>query len=233
MAFVVDVTGWLGNVIFPPHCVVCGRGGAWLCAECQETFAPISRPLCERCGHPITCGTLCSRCQVQPLAIDSIRSVYRFEGALRDSLHEFKYDGVKVLAKPFGRMMGDYLDANPVPSDVVIPVPLHKRRLRTRGYNQSALLAREIALSVGLLWDTKALVRQRETAPQVSLSKLQRRTNVDGAFVCIDESLRQRRVLLVDDVCTTGATLEACATALYEVGVGAVHGLTLARAIAV
>ncbi|MDY7080323.1 MAG: phosphoribosyltransferase family protein [Chloroflexota bacterium] len=117
-----------------------------------------------------------------------------------------------------------------MPIDIIVPVPLHIVRLQERGYNQAALLAREMAHQVGLTVDEQSLVRQRETASQVDLDARQRRQNVHAAFCCSGNGLVGRRVLLIDDVCTTGATLEACAAALYEGGARSVQALTLARA---
>jgi ComF family protein len=117
-----------------------------------------------------------------------------------------------------------------MPVDVVVPVPLHTARLRERGYNQAALLARELAQQAGLPIDEGTLVRKRATAPQVELNAKQRKENVHGAFYCSGNALTGKRVLLIDDVCTTGATLEACAVALYENGARSVQALTLARA---
>jgi ComF family protein len=112
----------------------------------------------------------------------------------------------------------------------VVPVPLHAARLRERGYNQAALLAREMARRVGLALDEQTLIRRRATAPQVELNARQRSENVRDAFHCSGDGLAGKQVLLVDDVCTTGATLEACAVALYEGGARSVRALTLARA---
>jgi len=118
-----------------------------------------------------------------------------------------------------------------MPADVLVPVPLHTARLRERGYNQAALLAREMSRRVGLAVDEQTLVRQRATAPQVELDAAQRRENVRDAFHCSGNGLAGKRVLLIDDVCTTGATLEACAIALYDEGEArGVQALTLARA---
>ncbi|MFL7794769.1 MAG: ComF family protein [Anaerolineae bacterium] len=115
-------------------------------------------------------------------------------------------------------------------ADVIVPVPLHADRLRERGYNQAALLARELARQADLAIDEQVLVRKRATAPQVKLDANQRKENMRDAFCCPDDSLAGKRILLIDDVCTTGATLEACAAALLESGAHSVQALTLARA---
>jgi ComF family protein len=156
--------------------------------------------------------------------------VVYFEGALRRAMHWFKYRGRTVLAEPLGDLMAVYWMQHGVPIDVVVPVPLHAARLRERGYNQAALLAREMARRVGLDVNEKVLIRQRATVSQVELDVSQRKENVHAAFCCSSDELAGKRVLLIDDVCTTGATLEACAIALYDGGVRSVQAFTLARA---
>jgi len=220
------------DLLYPPRCVVCSREGAWLCDVCQDRFIPLGPSVSGRCGIPLPPGSLCARCQTHALDIESIRSVYRFEGELRDTLHEFKYNGVRVLAHPLGDLMGGYMIGHPAPVDIIVPVPLHTKRQRSRGYNQSALLARGLSRVIGKPVAMRALVRRRETAPQVSLGAEERRTNVEDAFVCVNDTLQDKDVVLIDDVCTTGATLEACAVALHEAGARSVHALTLARAVA-
>jgi ComF family protein len=173
---------------------------------------------------------LCARCMTSPLQIDGIRSVVYFEGTLREAVHLFKYHGRAVLAEPMGGLMAAYWAQNGMEVDVVVPVPLHVSRVRERGYNQAVLLAREMARRAGLAVDEEVLVRQRATASQVDLDAQQRKENVRAAFRCCSDRLAGQRVLLIDDVCTTGATLEACAAALYEGGARSVQALTLARA---
>jgi ComF family protein len=164
------------------------------------------------------------------LQIERIRSVAYFEGVLREAVHCLKYSGRTVLAEPLGELMAAYWMQHPTPVDLVVPVPLHPTRLRERGYNQAALLAREMARRVGLVVEERTLIRQRATASQVELDSRQRKKNVFDAFCCCDNSLTGKRVLLIDDVCTTGATLEACAVALYAGEVRSLQALTLARA---
>jgi ComF family protein len=174
---------------------------------------------------------LCARCRTTPLRIDSIRSAVQFEGVLRQAIHGLKYRGHSALAGPLGGLMAAYWVQHPMSADIVVPVPLHATRLRERGYNQAALLAREMAGRVGLAVDEQTLIRQRATAPQIELNARQRRENVRVAFHCSGNGVAGKQVLLIDDVCTTGATLEACAVALYdEGGAQRVQALTLARA---
>ena len=178
----------------------------------------------------VSVGPLPARCRTTPLQIDSIRSVVYFEGTLREAVHLFKYNDRTTLAEPMGDLMAAYWKQNRMAVDVVMPVPLHAVRLRERGYNQAALLAHEMARRVGLAIDEGVLIRQRATASQVDLDVRQRRENVRAAFRCSSDRLAGKRVLLIDDVCTTGATLEACSVALSEGGVRSVQALTLARA---
>jgi ComF family protein len=166
-----------------------------------------------------------------------------FEGTLRKVIHRFKYDYVRDLAIPLGEMLADYCRADYyradhgqgqealMPSDVIIPVPLHKRRLRERGYNQSALLADRLgtALQVPVLHN--ALYRNRYTLSQTRLDAQARSRNVAGAFSCSGSGVRDKRVLLIDDVCTSGATLNACGLALRKGGAQNVWALTVARAL--
>jgi ComF family protein len=175
-------------------------------------------------------GDLCTRCQDAPLQIDGIRSVFYFEGVLRAAVHHLKYRRRLELAEPLGGLMASYWARQDVQIDIVVPVPLHGARLRERGYNQADLLAREMARQARLPFDQAGLSRSRPTAPQVGLDAAERKANVRGAFCCPDGTLTGKQVLLVDDVCTTGATLEACAQALYAVGATGVQALTLARA---
>jgi competence protein ComFC len=149
---------------------------------------------------------------------------------MREAIHRLKYSNSRDLAVPLGEMMILYWQDVRPPADVIVPVPLHTRRLRERGYNQAALLAMELGKGVGLPVLENALIRVRDTSPQVDLSAKERKENVRGAFHCPDDRLAGRSVLLVDDVYTTGATLESCSLALKQQGVRTVWALTLARA---
>jgi ComF family protein len=226
-----DLRSQFVNLLFPPRCVGCGGVGAWLCGECISQIPRVESPVCPRCGSAVLAEGLCSRCRTSPLQIDAIRSVVLLDGVLRHAVHLLKYEGRTVLAQPLGEVMAAYWLEHRMPADVVVPVALHPDRFRERGYNQSTLLAREMARRVGLAVDEQTLIRRRATAPQVTLDARHRRENVRDAFACSGDALVGKHVLLVDDVCTTGATLEACAIAVRDQG-GArtVRALTLARA---
>ncbi len=142
------------------------------------------------------------------------RSVFHFEGTLRTAIHRLKYEGVTALARPLGYLMAEYWLRQPMPSDVIIPVPLHRDRHRKRGFNQAALLAEELSGQINIPIAQTTLARHRATASQIGLDFDERRRNVDDAFRCVANGLAGRRVLLVDDVYTSGSTLGACAVTL-------------------
>ncbi|MBI2869563.1 MAG: ComF family protein [Chloroflexi bacterium] len=217
------------DLLFPKRCVACGKEGDYICRDCLKLLIPIEPPICPRCGRPSP--AVCPECAARPARIDGVRSPFRFEGVLREAVHQFKYRNLRSLAGCLAALLFDYLAANPLPADVLVPVPLHPARLRERGYNQSALLARELGKRNGLPV-AGGLVRSRKTPPQARTGSLEERlANIAGAFECVDDSLDGRNVLLVDDVATSGATLNACAAALKNRGAASVWGLALAREI--
>jgi len=220
------------DLLFPQRCVGCGKEGDFICSSCRCSLPRIIPPLCPRCGKPQPSGVLCPSCVGWQARIDGIRSPFRFDGVVRQAIHELKYRNLRALAAPLARLLSDYLGTNPVPGEVLVPVPLHRKRLRERGYNQSSLLAHELGRLTGLPVVDDCLVRQRHAPPQARTPTVdERRSNVAEAFTCRDHRLRDRQILLIDDVSTSGATLDACAAALKEVGATSVWGLVLAREI--
>ncbi len=203
-----------------------------LCQPCRKILPKIAPPLCPRCGRPQPSGTLCPACVVWQTGLDGIRSPLRFDGAVRKAVHELKYNNIRALAEPMSEMLNDYLKANPIPGDVLVPVPLHQKRLRERGYNQSSLLARELGRLSGLPVIEDCLVRLRQTSQQTRTASVEeRRRNVATAFACRNRDVQDRKVILIDDVSTSGSTLSACAQALKAAGAVSVWGLTFAREI--
>jgi competence protein ComFC len=160
-----------------------------------------------------------------------MRAPFRFEGVVREAIHKLKYHHFRALAPSLAELLAGYLEASPLVADVLVPVPVHPRRLRQRGYNQAALLARELSKMINMPVVEDSLYRAKNTLSQTKAGVEVRRGNVLGAFVCRDRRLEGSRVLVIDDVCTTGATLDACAVALKGGGASSVWGLTLAREI--
>lgn len=217
-------------LLFPKRCVGCGDEGSFLCQRCSEELPPLESPYCFLCAQParLVVG-LCSRCRGRSLEMEGIRSPYRMEGVIREAVHALKYQGVRALAPTPGGLLADYVSCNPMPVAVLVAVPLHPRRERSRGDNQSALLAQAMGDVLDVPVETDALRRLRQTPPQArSVGEDERRSNVSGAFEAEAGLVQSRWIVVIDDVCTTGATLEACAIALRSAGESSVWGLTLA-----
>jgi ComF family protein len=217
---------------FPRRCVGCGEVGSFLCSNCCGKLPRFLPPICPKCGKPQTSGILCPSCRQSQTQIDGIRSPYRFDEVVRKAIHQLKYQNLKAISLCLAELLADYLQSNPLPGEAIIPVPLHPRRLRERGYNQSALLAQGLGKLTNLLVIEDCLIRVKQVRPQVKASNVEeRQRNVANAFTCRDGRVSGKQIILIDDVCTSGATLESCATALKSRGAASVWGLTLAREI--
>ncbi|MBE0431807.1 MAG: ComF family protein [Dehalococcoidia bacterium] len=189
-------------------------------------------PICPTCGRPQASGMICPVCRQSKTDLDGVRSPFRFDGAVRTAIHQLKYRNLKAVSASLAALLADYLRTDPLPGEALVCVPLHPRRLRERGYNQSSLLARDLSRCIGLPVIEDCLIRVKQAHPQVRAAGVaERRRNVADAFVCRDERARARQIILIDDVCTSGATLESCAAALKNTGASSVWGLTLARDI--
>ena len=189
----------------------------------------IEEPRCGICGCPVDEGALCEHCANSQHSVDRIITVTDFSDLIQEMIHRFKYNQCTALAEPLVGLMFRYWVQHPLQVDCIIPVPLHPRRLQERGYNQAALLAEGLGERLGIPVLLDVLVRIKYTKPQVGLTAEERKENVRGAFACPHKALIGKSVLLVDDVCTTGATLEACSVALKTAGATRVLGFTLAR----
>ena len=229
---VAKLKGLARDLLFPQWCIGCGKEGDFICSSCRRLLPRIMPPLCPRCGKPQPSGILCPGCVSWQAEIDGIRSPFRFDGIIRQAIHQLKYKNLRALAVPLAKFLQDYLVTNPVPGEVLVPVPLHQKRLRERGYNQSSLLAQELGKLINLPVADNCLIRQKHAPPQARSSSVDdRRSNVADAFACRDQRPKDKRVLLIDDVSTSGATLDACAGALKAAGATSVWGLVLAREI--
>lgn len=222
---------WAGlDWIYPPRCGGCGAPGARWCRACQESVQPISSVFCSICGQPLQDADLCEACRVSKPVFMALRSWAIYQGALRKAIHCLKYEGDLSLGDVLARPMIDMLKRLGWQVDLVVPVPISPARKAERGYNQAALLAFPLALGSGIPYRSKALIKIRETRSQVGLNAAQRRENVAEAFEASESLVRDRCVLVVDDVTTTGATMQVCAEALIAARAREVYGLTLARA---
>ncbi len=222
------LAGSVLDLLLPPSCAVCNSEGGFLCQGCESELPRLRAPYCNICSDPGPRG-MCRWCATSPPAVDGIRAPYLMEDGARDMVYSLKYRNLRALAPELGRLLAEYLESTPIASDVLMPVPLHPRRERERGYNQSVHLVRELGRRAGLAIDTQGLRRTRNTPPQVSIDgHEERRRNTDGAFECIS-TVDGSRVLLLDDVVTTGSTMSACARALKDAGARSVWGLALAR----
>ena len=204
-----------------------------MCGACWAAILPITPPVCERCGDPLPTWrdvsvalAACTRCRRGRRVVDRARTVGEYTGPLRSIVHALKYDGRRSLARPLAALMRARGAAVLDGASCAVPVPLHPSRRRHRGFNQAADLARHLGLPV-----VHALKRVRATATQADLPAARRHRNVRGAFEATRSSRRLAGacVVLVDDVSTTGATLDACARELKRAGVAEVRALTAAR----
>jgi ComF family protein len=203
-----------------------------VCGTCWGSIRPITPPICDRCGDPLARSDgPCANCTGGPSAVGRARAIGEYEGTLREIIHALKYSGRLSLARPLAERMrrrGSELLEN---ADCVVPVPLHWRREHQRGFNQAHEIARHLGPPV-----VEALVRHRATRAQVELAADRRLANVAGAFGirrgCFrSPSIRGKKLLLIDDVSTTGATLESCAAVLKDFGASEVYALTAARVV--
>lgn len=230
----------LFDLLLPPICAFCraevpALSPAGICPNCLTQLLPLPAARCPRCAlpYPTEAGSphLCEACLRRPPAFSGVVAVGVFQDLLRESLHHFKYEQGIHLDHPLGTLLAQRLatDAPEFRSELILPVPLHPRRLRERGYNQSLLLARRLGKDLRVATEPRRLRRIRPTPPQQGLSLAARQRNLRGAFA-LTMPLHGEKILLIDDVMTTGATLRECAQVLKSGGSGEILVAVLARA---
>jgi len=232
------------DILLPTSCSFCNdpvgdSNVPFFCSTCWGDFAPILGPVCPRCGRPFESPEAlahspehtCLACRQKPPLFDQALAVGYFEGPLREAVHQFKYRPCRSLGKPLGDWMAiNVRMLNNI--DLVMPVPLHTKRLKERGFNQALLLAHRMSETHHIPYSCDNLYRARPTRPQVELTGVERIRNVAGAFALRKpEEVVDRSIVLIDDVFTTGATMNECASVLKEAGAAQVTAFTLARAL--
>ena len=254
--FEEHVAGWLTSagdalvsVFFPAGCRLCERvllhaSAVPICQECLGSFPVLGGPGCEKCGQPLATRSLggaeaagsaeallCPECQAHAYGFDRVRSYALYKGAIVRAIMLLKFERVAPLGRWFAQRLVEVAGREELTADIVVPVPLHRDRRRERGYNQAELVAKPLARKLGLPYRAVLLTRTKPRPDKHILSLEERWESVRGAFATRPASkVDNLRVLLVDDVMTTGATLDACAKALRGAGAKSVIGLTVARA---
>ncbi len=228
-----SIAAEFADLLFPPHCALCkaplpsGTGLLCLCADCIAAFPPLPFARCPRCALPLDENGVCADCRrgTPPFAATAALGLY--DGRLREAIQRLKYRGDFRLAQPLGLLLAQQV-TKLGPIDRIVPVPLHITRLRQRSYNQSQLLAQAIGKELHIPTAPRTLQRLQATTPQQTLSSEERLNNLRGMFA-LRADVRGLRVLMVDDVMTTGATLRECAQVLLSGGAAEVVTAVAAR----
>ncbi len=228
---------FLLDILFPKKCANCGGEGSWLCEDCASLIEILESQYCPFCSHPgiVLDGKTCASCRKNN-KLAGLFCVASFENKVaRNLIYQFKYEPhlAKYLAQPLSSLIITHLNLlnkNALPEFLLVPIPLHKKKLKRRGFNQALELAKHLAIALGCESEENVLVKNKETLPQMEMPKEKRFLNISGAFECRDtEKIKGKKIMLVDDVFTTGATMEECATQLLKAGAKEVWGVVIAR----
>ncbi|MEX2143390.1 MAG: ComF family protein, partial [Anaerolineales bacterium] len=209
----------------------CGALGEVWCPKCQATVRIIGKPMCSLCGLPLRSAKKCLACALHDYKFTASRAWGAYRGELRQAILHLKHRRNASLGQSLARNLWQVYMAQDWDIDCLIPVPLGYQRMQQRGYNQVDILARPFASMAGLPYAESVLIRRHETLPQFELNAAERWENLHGSFVADPEPLKGMRVLVIDDIMTTGATLDSAAEALREAGATQVYAITLARTI--
>lgn len=216
------------DLLFPKKCVCCGKMGSFLCGICKKEITKVKSGSCPNCNRLSKKGKFCQTCRPKTSLTGVLFCLYFSEEKTKKLLHEFKYGGIYGISEILGNMMAEKIIEENLSVDLITFVPISKKRQRKRGFNQTQLLAKEISDKTGI--KMLPLVKKiKETKSQVGLKKKERQSNLGGAFIGLEQSLRGKKILLVDDVYTTGTTMLECGKALRSMGAKEVWGITAAK----
>ncbi len=215
------------EIAYPPRCSGCGLRGRWVCEECLASVPLFGDPRCPLCSLPL--GRAPCDCQALPAQVDALWVAGPFDGWLRSAIHSYKFSGETARAAHFAELLAPGF-AGYAPDTALAPVPLHPRRKRQRGYDQTSILAQAIARQTGHPIFT-GLRKSRDTPHQVGLDRTQRAANLHDAFEVVPGVTMPAHLVLVDDVSTTGATLTECAIALRRAGATAISAVVIAHGL--
>jgi len=240
MCAVLEALSILGRetarIVLHASCVVCERDLPWrarrasCCESCWSSLPEILGPKCDSCALPIPEGARCIRCMGAPLPVGWADAWGHYRGSLERLLHAFKFERHDFLDDPLSELLEHVIrERGDLEFDSIVPVPMHRSKLRQRGYNQAELLARALARRLRIRCDSALLRKRIDRRPQSTLPRSEREKNVRGAFVG-SQRCRDRSILLVDDVCTTAETLRACAKVLIAAGAARVCAVVVAKA---
>ncbi len=224
------------NTIFPKFCVGCGIEGTWLCRNCQKEILPVEMQVCPQCNRINSGGRYCQHCRKGKILKGIIAASYYEEGPIREIIHNFKYNSVTELKDILVKLLFDVYKKAALPIEIITYAPMHPLRQAKRGYNQAEILAMTLAKKIKIPCE-KLLIKAKKTKRQVELTGKKRRENLKGVFKVASpwlvglgpKSIKNKNILIVDDITTTGATLNECAYVLKNAGATGVWGLVVAR----
>jgi competence protein ComFC len=217
--------------VFPPACIGCGKIGKNLCPDCEAKIPYLVHDLCPKCGYPKKHQKTCECCGKLTPQFTALRSVAEYSGAIQNAIVRLKFHNDLGIGYVFAAKLADLIKKNNWQVDLITPVPSSRERLKSRGYNQAGVLARSVALQLGIKYDDKIIIKKRDTSTQVERNAQARRQNMTDVFQASGKSLHSKSVLIVDDVITTGATINDCARAIQFAGAKEVYGISLGRSV--
>lgn len=226
-----QIFGKVLDWVYPPICVSCGKPGALICDECFSQLPEVGDHYCSVCGKPLKRRQYCRLCGRSEFHFQTSRAPFLYERPVSDMIRKLKFNGILGLVPVLSKLLSDFFLPLSWNVDLIVPVPLSRKGMAQRGFNQSELIAAAFAESCKIPCDSRALMKLRETKQQVGLDAEERQKNLKGAFAAEPVLVREKQVLLLDDVMTTGSTFSECTDALLDAGARSVKCLSVATTL--